>query len=47
MEVIDWTEKGMEKTVMKPFKSFERDYIRQTEFLKEAQDQIITNTQRS
>ena len=27
MEVIDWTETGMKKTVMKPFKSFQKDYI--------------------
>jgi hypothetical protein len=38
MEVIDWTETGMKKTVMKPFKSYQKDYIRQTEFLQEAQD---------
>ncbi len=43
MEVIDWTETGMKKTVMKPFKSYQKDYIRQAEFLQEAQDQIEVN----
>jgi len=28
MEVIDYTETGFHKTVMKPFKSFAKDYIR-------------------
>jgi len=47
MEVIDYTETGMKKTIMKPFKSFEKDYIRQTEFIKEAQDQIQVNTEKA
>jgi hypothetical protein len=47
MEVIEHTETGSHKTVMKPFKSFERDYIRQTEFLQEAQQQILVNQERA
>ena len=43
MEIIDWTEKGMNKVVLQPLKSFQRDYIRQTEFLKDAQTQIKVN----
>jgi len=43
MEVIEETATGIKKTVMKPLRHFTQDYIRQTEFLQEAQEQIEAN----
>jgi hypothetical protein len=45
MEVIEWGETGMKKTVMKPLKPFYRDYMQQAEFLQEATQQIKVNEQ--
>jgi len=38
MEIIEWGEEGMKKTVMNPLRPFHRDYMRQAEFLNEAAD---------
>lgn len=43
MEITDWGEEGMIKTVFKPLKSFKYDYIQQAEFLNEAAEQIKYN----
>ena len=43
MEVTEWAEEGMQKTVMWPMKSFHQDYVQQADFLKEAVEQVKYN----
>ena len=43
MEVTNWGEEGMMKTVFKPLKSYAYDYVQQADYLNEAVEQIKYN----